>query len=119
MMLRESSQHSAEAVQLQDVTQGLSDKTAVKHAALLVAFAESITLREPERSALARQSLLDAIGAASFVDVCAIIAAFHGFTRIADAIGIPYTTAVMCRDDPAMREQAGINAFFRVREATR
>jgi hypothetical protein len=35
--------------------------------------------------------------------------------RIADAIGIPYTAAAQGRDVPELREQAGINAFYRVR----
>jgi len=34
--------------------------------------------------------------------------------RIADAIGIPYTGAAGGRDAPDVREQAGINAFYRI-----
>ena len=36
----------------------------------------------------------------------------HG---IADAIGIPYTTAARGSDAPEVREQAGVNQFYRVR----
>ena len=41
---------------------------------------------------------------------------FHGFVRIADAIGIPYQTAARGEDAAELREQAGISAFYRVRE---
>jgi len=50
------------------------------------------------------------------VDAAATIAGFHGFVRIADAIGIPYQTAARGEDVPELREQAGINAFHRIRE---
>jgi hypothetical protein len=46
-----------------------------------------------------------------------VVAAFHGFVRLADAIGIPYTTAAGGRDLPDLREAAGINAFYRVRNS--
>jgi hypothetical protein len=34
--------------------------------------------------------------------------------RIADAIGIPYSGAAGGRDAPEVREQAGVNAFYRI-----
>ena len=56
-----------------------------------------------------------ALGAAGLVDAAATVAAFHGFVRLADAIGIPYTTAARGQDLPDLRAAAGIDAFHRVR----
>ena len=39
---------------------------------------------------------------------------FHGFVRIADAIGIPYETAGFGNDAAEIREEAGINQFHRI-----
>jgi alcohol dehydrogenase class IV len=116
MMLRESSKFSNEAVDLHDVSAGLSAGTEVAHAPLLVAFAEAVVARDTERIAPARQAILEAMGPAAFVDAASTAAAFHGFTRIADAIGIPYKTAAAGQDAPDVRELAGVNAFYRLRE---
>ena len=113
-MLRESSKISEEAVELSDVTRGLSAATAIAHAPLLVAFAEAVVHRDPPRIAAARDAVFAAMGNDATVDAAATIAGFHGFVRIADAIGIPYDTAAMGRDVPEIREAAGINAFPRV-----
>jgi hypothetical protein len=43
------------------------------------------------------------------------VAAFHGFVRLADAIGIPYTGAAFGQDVPELRAAAGINEFYRLR----
>jgi hypothetical protein len=43
-----------------------------------------------------------------------VVAAFHGFVRIADATGIPYTSAAGGRDVPELRAEAGIDAFYRM-----
>ena len=118
MMLRESSKHTNEAVDLRDVSAGLSNRTAVANAPLLVAFTESVVARDPERIRVARKGVLDAMGGAALVDVAATVAGFHGFVRIADAIGIPYKTAAGGQDAPDVREAAGVNAFYRVREET-
>ncbi len=72
-------------------------------------------LRDAARTLAARAKLRAALGDAAFVDAAAVVAAFHGFVRIADSIGIPYTTAARGADVPELREQAGINAFYRVR----
>ena len=61
-MLRESSKRSEEAVQLQDVTQGLSGETDIEHADLLVEFAEAVVHRDEARTARARAAVLKAMG---------------------------------------------------------
>jgi len=72
--------------------------------------------RDPARTSAARATLKGALGEAGLVDAAATVAAFHGFVRLADAIGIPYTTAARGEDSSTLREQAGINRFYRVRE---
>jgi hypothetical protein len=114
-MLRESSKISNEAVDLKDVSSGLSERTAVAHAPILVAFAEAVVARDDARIRPVREAIRNALGGRALVDVAATVAGFHGFVRIADAIGIPYTTAAAGQDAPDVREQAGVNAFYRVR----
>ena len=113
-MLRESSKFSDEAVEISDVTRGLSSGTEIAHAAILVAYAESVVRRERAHIDAARQAVFDALGNDGTVDAAATIAAFHGFTRIADTIGIPYETAAAGEDVPELRAQTGINAFYRI-----
>ena len=72
-------------------------------------------LRDEARIAAARAVLRKALGWPGLVDAAAIVGAFHGFVRIADAIGIPYTTAARGGDVPELRERAGVNEFYRVR----
>ena len=114
-MLRESMQTQGRQVDLRGVTQGFDPGVEIPHAADLVEFAEAVVLRDEARTQAARAKLVPALGEAGFVDAAAIAAAFHGFVRIADAIGIPYTTAARGSDAPEVREQAGVNQFYRVR----
>ena len=119
-MLRESMHIKGQEVNVRGVTQGFDADVAIPHAPALVEFAESVVLRDAARIAAARTALHAALGGAGagdagLVDAAAVAAAFHGFVRIADAIGIPYDTAAQGRDVPELREEAGINAFYRVR----
>jgi|TARA_B100000315_G_C14562731_1_gene581348 hypothetical protein len=116
-MLRESTQIADNQVDLKDVTQGLSDGTQIPNADVLVNFAESIVSRDIARIAAARLAVADTLGNDAMVDAAAVASAFHGFVRIADAIGIPYTTAAQGQDVPEIREAAGINDFYRIQEA--
>jgi hypothetical protein len=108
-------QTEGKQVDVRGVTQGFDGKLDVAHAAALIDFTEAVVLRDAARTDGARKTLRAALGAAGFVDAAAVVAAFHGFVRIADAIGIPYTTAARGGDVPELREQAGINEFYRVR----
>ena len=114
-MLRESMQITGRQVDGRGVTQGFGDDVDIPHAAALVDFADAVVLRDPSRAAAARARLRAALGEAGLVDAAAVVGAFHGFVRIADAIGIPFTTAAGGRDVPELREEAGINDFYRVR----
>jgi len=110
-------QMQGKQVDVAGVTRGFDKGIELPHAAALVEFAEAVVLRDAPRAAAARAALRPALGEAGFVDAAAIVAAFHGFVRIADAIGIPYTAAAGGRDLPELREQAGVNEFYRVRGA--
>ena len=116
-MLRESTQIADNEVNLKDVTQGLSEGTQIPNAAVLVNFAEAIVSRDPANIAATRQVVSDTLGNDATVDAAAVVSAFHGFVRISDSIGIPYPTAVLGQDAPEMREEAGINDFYRIQEA--
>ena len=116
-MLRESMQINGKQVDVGGVTQGFDEDVDIPHAAALIEFAEAVVMHDAPHLAAARAVLRTTLGEAGLVDACAVAAAFHGFVRIADAIGIPYTTAAQGRDVPELREEAGINAFYRVRAA--
>ncbi len=117
-MLRESMQTSGKQVDLRGVTRGFRDGVDVPHAAELVAFAEAVVSRDPASIAGAGERLRPLLGEAGFVDAAATVAAFHGFVRIADAIGIPHTTASGGRDLPALREEVGVNGFYRAQSSS-
>jgi len=106
---------SGREVDVRGVTQGFDDGAGIPHAAALAEFAEAVVLRDEARTAVVRAALRGVLGEAGLVDAAAVVGAFHGFVRIADAIGIPYTTAARGADAPDIRERAGVNAFFRVR----
>ena len=114
-MLRESMQTQGKSVALKGVTQGFEDGLDVPHAAQLVAFAEAVVARDDAAIAGARAALIPLLGGAGVVDAAATVAAFHGFVRVADAIGIPHYSPPAGGDLAALREEAGMDAFFRAR----
>jgi hypothetical protein len=116
-MLRESMQIKGREVDVRGVATGFEGGVDIQHAAELVEFAEAVVLRDEARTVTARKTLLAALGEAGLVDAAAVVGAFHGFVRIADAIGIPYDTAARGGDAPEIRERAGVNEFPRVRGA--
>jgi len=115
-MLRESMKTTGREVDLRGIGNGFDEGVDIPNAAGLVDFAEAVVLRDEKRTASARTALLAALGHAGLVDAAAVVAAFHGFVRVADATGIPYETASRGRDDPELRELAGVNEFHRVKE---
>lgn len=112
-------QASGKQVDVRGVTQGFDEGVDIPHAAELVEFAEAVVARDADRAAAAREALRRRLGEAGLVDAAAVVGAFHGFVRIADATGIPYTTAAQGRDAPEIRSRAGVNEFYRVREDLR
>jgi hypothetical protein len=115
-MLRESSKIAGYKIKLSDVTFGLSDETHIPQGNLLIDFAEAIVARDRDAITVARSKLFRVLGNDAVVDAVAIAAAFHGFVRIADATGIPYTTAARGGDAADIREKAGINEFYLIKK---
>lgn len=115
-MLRESMQIEGRQVDLGNVAHGEDAGVELPHAAELLEFAEAVVLRDAPRIAAARARLRGALGEAGLVDAAAITAAFHGFVRIADATGIPYENAAGGVNRPEIREAAGINEYYRIRD---
>jgi hypothetical protein len=113
-MLRESSKTKGNKFQLSDIIKGLTDKTEIKNGELLMELAGSVVTRDPEALKILREKVCDELGNDGLVDSIAVSAAFHGFVRIADAIGIPYDNAGIGNDAAEIREQAGINQFHRI-----
>ena len=113
-MLRESSKIRGSKFQLSDIIQGLSDKTEIEHGEFLIELTRSVVARDSLALKRLREKALDVIGNDGLVDAIAVSAAFHGFVRIADAIGIPYETAGFGNDAEEIREEAGINQFHRI-----
>jgi len=118
-MLRESMQAGGKRVDVAGVTQGFDESVDIPHAAALIEFAEAVVARDDARTAKARAALRERLGEAGMVDAAATVGGFHGFVRVADATGIPYTTAARGRDAPEIRSRAGVNEFYRVREDLR
>jgi len=87
-LLRESSQHAGQGVDLRTVAGVVDTPSGIPHDKLMMSFAEAVVLQQRKTADLLRPQLIDALGRQGFVDACAIIAVFHGFTRVADATGI-------------------------------
>lgn len=118
-MLRESMQIKGRQVDVRGLADGFEESVEIPHAHALVEFAEAVVLRDEARTSQAREALLPLLGKQGLVDAAAVVAAFHGFVRIADAIGIPYQTAARGGDAPEIRERAGVNSFPRVMDETK
>lgn len=116
-MLRESMQSQGKEVDLGGVTRGFDPHTDVPHLELLIGFVEAIVARDAAGVAALRAPLRAALGAEGFADACAVVAAFHGFVRLADSIGIPHFTPPDGSDLAGMREQVGVDGFYRLSDA--
>ncbi len=114
-MLRESMQTQGKEVGLAGVASGFEHGVDVPHAAELIAFAEAVVDKDDQRTAAARHALLPLIGGSGLVDAAATVAAFHGFVRVADTIGIPHFAPPAGGDLSALRSEVGIDAFYRLR----
>ena len=61
----------------------------VDHAAELIAFADAAVARDAAAVRQARERVIARLGEAAMIDAAAVIGAFDGITRVADATGIP------------------------------
>ena len=80
------------------------------HAALLVRFTEALITGDDDALEAARHEVVAALGGGALVDAAAVAGAFEGFTRIADAIGIPTETVKIEMTDD-FRAGLGADSF--------
>lgn len=104
-------------VALRGLSDGFREGVEIAHADRLVAFADAVVAREAARITATREALLPLLGSAGVIDAAATVAAFHGFVRIADAIGIPHYSPPTGDDLSGLREEAGVNGFYREQAA--
>lgn len=77
---------------------------------LLNEFVEAVCTRDENRMDKSRKQIADALGEIAMVDTAAVIAAFNGYPRAADATGIPledYKEEVT----ETLREELGLNSL--------
>ena len=84
---------------------------------LLADYAEAITTRDDARTAELRGAVTEALGEAAMIDAAAVVAAFHGFVRVADATGAPPEGAAGGMATMEFRDHVGINEFYGARNA--
>ena len=109
-MLRESSQHSGDDIDLNVLTSGDAGASGIPHDAVLVAFAEAVIGGDTEALPGARAAVHDALGAAALVDAAGIVGMFNGLDRVADATGAPLEDW-KAADTAELRGAIGIDAF--------
>ena len=113
-MLRESNSKIGTRFQMHDVTGGVNGETDIPHAGLLSAYAEAVYHRDSNAIREKQSEIRRNLGDAAFVDCAAIVAAFHGFVRVADGTGIPYEGAGGGTDTSDLRRALGIDQFYRI-----
>jgi hypothetical protein len=90
---------------------GIEDSDGgVPHGKLLNEFVEAVCSHDDERAARARQQVILELGEAALVDTAAVIAAFNGYPRAADATGIPLEDYKQEATE-AMRTALGLDAL--------
>ena len=100
MLLRASGAATGETYNLDVVTTGTATATShVPNGETLVAFAEAVVGEDETALAVARQRVLNDLGAAALVDAAAIAANFERMVRIADSTGIPLDDSVYERTE--------------------
>ena len=111
MMLRASANKQKDDINLDTVTQGsAAGITGVAAGDVLLAFAEAALTGADTDIAAARAAIVDELGGAALADAAAIVAAFNGIDRVADATGVPLDAAVD-EHTVELRAELGIDAF--------
>ena len=87
-----------------------SAAVGVPHARELLAFADAALAFDAATMAGPRSEALAAVGDAALVDAAAVIGAFNGIVRIADAMGIPLEEA-KAADSADWRASLGIDQY--------
>lgn len=110
-MLRESSDHNGEDIDLQALTGGVDGAVSgIPHGDLLVSFAEAVTLDDEAGMENARKALQQTMGDAALVDAAGIVGMFNGLDRVADATGAPLEDW-KAADTQEMRGDLGIDDY--------
>ena len=109
-LLRASSQHSGEAIDLKTTIGAGEGDGGIPHGQLLVEFAEAVLDPDAGRLERARAAVRETLGDAALVDACGVAATFNAIDRVADSTGIPL------EDDKAeatadFRSDLGIDSF--------
>ena len=89
MRLSMSGDHTGDAYALEAAIGNARGDEGLPQSDLLNEFAEAVCSRDEERTREARRRIVAALGEAAMVDAAAVIAAFNGYPRVADATGIP------------------------------
>lgn len=109
-MLRASSDHNGDDIDLNILTSGEPDNAGIQHSDLLIAFAESVIADDPAAMTAAREAVLQAMGDAALVDAAGIIGMFNGLDRVADATGAQLEDW-KAAETADMRAAIGIDSF--------
>jgi hypothetical protein len=110
-MLRESSDHNGEKIDLHALTGGVNGAASgIAHGDLLVAFAEAVTLAEEPAMIETRRAIQVEMGDDALVDAAGIVGMFNGLDRVADATGAPLEDW-KAADTEALRDALGIDDY--------
>lgn len=80
------------------------------HSAELLSFVDAVLAGADDEVLATRTGVLDAMGPAAFVDVCATVASFNAVVKIADGTGISLEDAKATRTHE-LRQELGIDAL--------
>ena len=89
MRLSMSGKHTGDDYGLGAVTGIDPSGGGVAHGDLLNEFAEAVLAHDEQGAAATRKRVVASLGEKALVDTAAVIAAFNGYPRVADATGIP------------------------------
>ena len=110
MRLSLSGKHTGDEYALEAAVGHDAGDGNLPHGRLLSEFAEAVCSHDDQRTTRARREILNELGEAALVDTAAVIAAFNGYPRVADATGIPLENYKEDATRP-MRTSLGLDAL--------
>lgn len=114
-MLRASSAHTGDELDLKTVTGETAGDGGIAHGALLTAFAEAAIGDDDQILADLRTRIRQQIGDDALVDSAAVAGLFNAIDRVADSTGIPLEDA-KAEDTVDLRQDLGIDRFHSVQQ---
>lgn len=114
-MLRASSEHSQQAIDLKAVIGEAASDGGIPEGALLVRFAEAVITGADDSVSSVGNEIARKLGAAALVDAAAVCGLFNAIDRVADATGIPLEDEKAAATE-TMRAQLGIDRFAAARD---